>query len=502
MNIKKKLILTFIYSILWFFLCEATKNTGNIIVFRIVSFSLPIVILLWLVYAFFKLFTFIKRQKYSESRHLIKQLDILIDQRNQKIQSIIYEPYNENLYPIIDSIALDNKEIQQITLTDNYHDFQERYKKYAFERFFDGRRTREKMRSLGTTKVKRIHFYIDNKLNDYYSEIIKRIDEYIITNLTTFRTDLNFQAQLDFLCNFEEKLDFPRELIDRGRHEFISTYKKLCGLISDYINNVDNFFSLKNDSHFETLSLNLSFFEEHLFLCYPMSHRMDELTRIKENCFLSFYSFILDSIIDCIKNRKLITELPDFLNYIENSLSIYSPKIYEYKRNLFNEYYNQMLNANYLSSELEYILFCLFKIFNYTESIIYKEEVRVINDYISSQKLQEQPLQHIAEKIPAGMNPNEFVFYFEQEAGFYKTRSIGNQIYEPVGDGEECQIYLTNQRLVIWKSPVMSINLNTIINTTITENKYFIFSVHNRVFPYCLELLQPRALQSIFNRLH
>ena len=95
MNIKKKLILTFIYSILWFFLCEATKNTGNIIVFRIVSFSLPIVILLWLVYAFFKLFTFIKRQKYSESRHLIKQLDILIDQRNQKIQSIIYEPVGD-----------------------------------------------------------------------------------------------------------------------------------------------------------------------------------------------------------------------------------------------------------------------------------------------------------------------------------------------------------------------------------------------------------------------
>ena len=153
------------------------------------------------------------------------------------------------------------------------------------------------MRSLGTTKVKRIHFYIDNKLNAYYSEIIKRIDEYIITNLTTFRTDSYFQAQLDFLCNFEEKLEFPSDLIYKGRGGFILAYKKLCELISDYINNVENCFNLKNDSHFETLSLNLSFFEEHLFLCYPMSHRMDELTRIKENCFLSFYSSFAYAII-------------------------------------------------------------------------------------------------------------------------------------------------------------------------------------------------------------
>ena len=158
-----------------------------------------------------------------------------------------------------------------------------------------------------------------------------------------------------------------------------------------------------------------------------------------------------------------------------------------------------MLKADYLSSELEYMLLAIFKTFNLSENVC-KEEIRVISDFKNQRDLKSGTLTPISIKPPFGLNKNESIFYFEPNAKLLQTRTGTQFEYEPFGEGEDCQVYLTNQRFIIFKSPISSRNLNTIIGTAVQDNQYFIFSVTDRKWPLCLEVLQPRTLQTIFYR--
>ena len=97
------------------------------------------------------------------------------------------------------------------------------------------------------------------------------------------------------------------------------------------------------------------------------------------------------------------------------------------------------------------------------------------------------------------LNKGEICYYKVTKALYAKTR-CENEKYYPSGKEDECQIYVTNQRFVVWGFTVRSYNLDTIAGIGITDNKYFIYKIKNKEWPFCLIISQPYSLQAVLNR--
>lgn len=500
MSVSKKILLGIVTIVIWFILCAITSTMGNDIVFGIIFFSVPIVSIVLLVIGTIKFFKFMKEQEFAETRKIKRELKTLIEKRNQKIQGIINHTYNHDLYPIIDSIAFDNGEIRKLTNTDNFINFSKRYEKFDFKLFCDMQKYREECRRLGREKIRKrdFYFYADKKLREYCSDIIHHIGKYIESNFISFRTDSTFLSQIAFLCYFEEKMEFPEDLKRDRRGFFLETYCKLCAYISSYISGIENPIKLQSDVEFLELSKSIEYFWKELFLYSDIDIGF-QIQPSNESCYILFYPQLLETILEKIRKQEAVQEWTNLLKFIENKLYIPDTFILKTKYSIFNDYYNKMLKADYLSSELEYMLLAIFKTFNLSENVC-KEEIRVISDFKNQRDLKSGTLTPISIKPPFGLNKNESIFYFEPNAKLLQTRTGTQFEYEPFGEGEDCQVYLTNQRFIIFKSPISSRNLNTIIGTAVQDNQYFIFSVTDRKWPLCLEVLQPRTLQTIFYR--
>lgn len=500
MSIGKKILLGIVTVIIWFVLCLITCNM-NYIVFGIVFFSVPLVSLVLLVIGTIKFFKFMKEQEFSETIKIKRELKTLIEKRNQKLQGIINHAYTPDLYPIIDSIAFDNGEIRKLTNTDNFINFSRRYKKFDFKLFCDMQKYREECRRLGREKIRKrdFYFYADKKLREYCSDIIHHIGKYIESNLISFRTDSTFLSQIAFLCYFEEKMEFPEDLKRNRRGIFLETYFKLCAYISNYISGIENPIKLQSDVEFLELSKSIEYFWKELFLYSDFEIALKSQPS-NEACYILFYPWLLECILEKIRKQEAVQEWTNLLKFIENKLYIPDTFILKTKYSIFNDYYNKMLKADFLSPGLEYMLLAIFKTFNLSENVC-KEEIRVISDFKNERELKSSSFNSLSIKPPFGLNKNEFIYFFDANAILFQTHIGDKYQYEPSGDGVCCQLYLTNQRFVIFKPKISSRNLNVILGTSVQENKYFIFSEVNRKWPLCLQVLHPRTLQTILYRL-
>lgn len=129
----------------------------------------------------------------------------------------------------------------------------------------------------------------------------------------------------------------------------------------------------------------------------------------------------------------------------------------------------------------------------------FPEQFKIINDLSLARTLREKQLYPINSNIEFPLNKGEICYYKVTKALYAKTR-CENEKYYPSGKEDECQIYVTNQRFVVWGFTVRSYNLDTIAGIGITDNKYFIYKIKNKEWPFCLIISQPYSLQAVLNR--
>ena len=229
---------------------------------------------------------------------------------------------------------------------------------------------------------------------------------------------------------------------------------------------------------------------------------------------LKLYSNILAFLCEKVSNRESVSkEEMDFLVSFEKALKLNvfdEDDVYSYwksfgknrKKTLISNLLDQIISNGSISENQEAYLYKIFVILTYNDISIEKlfpEKIRIIGDFSLARTLVTKQLCQIDTEIPFPLNKDEICYYQIKNALFAKTRCEDEKYY-PVGSTEECQVFVTNKRFIIWGLTSRAYGLSAIAGTGITDNKYFIYKLRDKVWPLCLIISQPYALQAIINR--
>ena len=226
------------------------------------------------------------------------------------------------------------------------------------------------------------------------------------------------------------------------------------------------------------------------------------------------YSNILDFLCEKIaKEQEVLKEELDFLNSFETAFRLnVSDANDEYpywksfgknkKHQLLSSLINQIISNGYIAENQETYLLKISIVLTYKDKTIdqlFPEETKIIKDLSLARTLSTKQIAPIKSDLPFSLRNGEICFFRVKKASFAKTRCEGEKYY-PVDYTEECQIFVTNERFILWGTTSRSYNLSNIAGMGITDNKFFVFKLRDRVWPLCVVMTQPFSLQAIINR--